>query len=334
MKIKTRESLKTIKTFDRADTLAQKSQSGISSLFNSAEQTQNSDHESEIDYAGSELQGKSGYIVSTAVVGADCVGRWGLRKTRDNIHKLRKKLSSSKRKKTAFMVGKSFMQATVNIIKGITKAVIAATKASITAIKGAIAAIAAGGWMAMVVILIVVLVGLVVGSVYAIFIPVEDSEITIGSVKADLEREYHQERSELIANCQYDILNCEGSLAGWREIIAVYAVKLNLGDKPQEVATFDEDKAEMLKAVFWDMNNITLRTEVKTTAVPRYETDEEGNLIETEEEVITIYLTIVTEHRSIDEITEVYGFSAQQKMMLDELLSEENAELWDTALNE
>ena len=154
------------------------------------------------------------------------------------------------------------------------------------------------------------------------------------SVKADLEREYHQKRSELIANCQYDILNYEGSLAEWREIIAVYAVRLNLGDKPQEVATFDENKAEMLKAVFWDMNNISLRTEVKTTVVPRYETDEEGNLVETEEEMITIYLTIVTEHMSAGEITELYEFSAQQKMMLDELLSEESAELWDTALNE
>ena len=41
MKIKTRESLKTIKTFDRADTLAQKSKKGVSSLHNSAEQTQN-----------------------------------------------------------------------------------------------------------------------------------------------------------------------------------------------------------------------------------------------------------------------------------------------------
>ena len=41
MKIKTRESLRTIKTFDRADTLAQKSKNGFSSLRNSAEQTQN-----------------------------------------------------------------------------------------------------------------------------------------------------------------------------------------------------------------------------------------------------------------------------------------------------
>jgi len=230
------------------------------------------------------------------------------------------------------MVGKSFMQGTVNIIEGITKAVIAATKAAITAIKGTIAAIAAGGWVAMVVILMVVLVSLVVGSVYAVFVPAEDSGITFDSVKADLEREYHQKQSELIANCQYDILNYEGSIAGWKEVIAVYAVKLNLGDEPQGVATFDENKAEMLKAVFWDMNNITLRTEVKTIAVPRYETDEEGNLIETEE-VITIYLTIVTEHRSIEEITEVYGFSAQQKMMLDELLSEERTDMWTVLLD-
>ena len=82
----------------------------------------------------------------------------------------------------------------------------------------------------------------------------------------------------------------------------------------------------------WPFHNITLRTEVKTTAVPRYETDEEGNLIETEE-VITIYLTIVTEHRSIEEITEVYGFSAQQKMMLDELLSEERTDMWTVLLD-
>ena len=89
----------------------------------------------------------------------------------------------------------------------------------------------------------------------------------------------------------------------------------------------------MLKAVFWDMNNISLRTDVKTTVVPQYETDEEGNLVETEEEVITIYLTIVTEHMSIDEITEVYGFSAQQKMMLDELLSEERTDMWTVLLD-
>ena len=89
MKIKTRESLKTIKTFDRADTLAQKSKSGISSLHNSAEQTQNIGYESETDYAGSELQDKEERIARMTVVGANKVGRWGVKETRKNIQKWR-----------------------------------------------------------------------------------------------------------------------------------------------------------------------------------------------------------------------------------------------------
>ena len=89
MKIKTRESLKTIKTFDRADTLAQKSKSGISSLHNSAEQTQSIGYESETDYAGSELQDKEEGIARMTVVGANKVGRWGVKETRKNIQKWR-----------------------------------------------------------------------------------------------------------------------------------------------------------------------------------------------------------------------------------------------------
>ena len=89
MKIKTRESLKTIKTFDRADTLAQKSKKGVSSLHNSAEQTQNIGYESETDYAGSELQDKEERIARSTVMGANRVGRWGVRETRKNLHNLR-----------------------------------------------------------------------------------------------------------------------------------------------------------------------------------------------------------------------------------------------------
>ena len=89
MKIKTRESLKTIKTFDRADTLAQKSKKGVSSLHKSAEQTQNVGYESETDYAGSELQDKEERIARMTVVGANKVGRWGVKETRKNIQKWR-----------------------------------------------------------------------------------------------------------------------------------------------------------------------------------------------------------------------------------------------------
>ena len=394
MRIKTRESLKTIKTFDRADTLAQKSKSGISSLHNSAEQTQNIGYESETDYAGSELQDKEERIARMAMVGANKVGRWGVKETRKNIQKWRnrprkpkpnpklKQLPSPQRPmleapkkgiKTASKGTKNAAKGTKNAVKGAkttakaavkgtkaavkgtvkaaqlikkaaiatvkfvkvaVKAIIAAAKATIAAIKGIIAAIVAGGWVAVLIIVIIVVVALVVGSVYAIFVPAEDSGITIYSVKTDLEREYHQRQAELIANCQYDILNYEGDIAAWDEMIAVYAVKLNLGDEPQEVATFDEDKAAELKAIFWDMNSISLRTESRTTTVTRYETNADGELVEVQEDVTMIILTVVTDSMSADEISDEYGFSAKQDTMLDELLSEENSELWAGILGE
>ena len=394
MKIKTKDSLKTIKTFDRADTLAQKSKSGISSLHNSAEQTQNIGYESETDYAGSELQDKEERIARMAVVGANKVGRWGVKETRKNIQKWRnrprkpkpnpklKQLPSPQRPmleapkkgiKTASKGTKNAAKGTKNAVKGAkttakaaakgtkaavkgtvkaaqlikkaaiatvkfvkvaVKAIIAAAKATIAAIKGIIAAIVAGGWVAVLIIVIIVIVALVVGSVYAIFVPAEDSGITIYSVKSDLEREYHQRQAELIANCQYDILNYEGDIAAWDEMIAVYAVKLNLGDEPQEVATFDEDKAAELKTIFWDMNSISLRTESRTTTVTRYETNADGELVEVQEDVTMIILTVVTDSMSADEISDEYGFSAKQDTMLAELLRSENAELWAGILGE
>ena len=395
MRIKTRESLKTIKTFDRADTLAQKSKSGISSLHNSAEQTQNIGYESESDYAGSELQDKEERIARMAVVGANKVGRWGVKETRKNIHKWRnrprkpkpnpnlKQLPSPQRPmleapkkgiKTASKAPKKTVKGTKTAVKGAkttakttvkgtkaavkgsvkvaqaikraaiatakfikvaVKAIIAAAKATIAAIKGIIAAIAAGGWVAVLIIVIIVIVACIVGSVYAIFVPAEDSEITIYSVTRDLEREHHEMENELAATVYYDVLNYDGSLAGWEEVIAVYAVKLNLdSEDPQEVATFDESKANALRAVFLDMHDLSLMSETHTRYETRQEMDANGNVVDVTEEINTVYVTVITTPKSAYQIAEEYGFTAQQKEMLTELLSSENAELWAGILGE
>ena len=377
MKIKTRESLKTIKTFDRADTLAQKSKKGVSSLHNSAEQTQNVGYESETDYAGSELQDKEERIARMTVVGANKVGRWGVKETRKNIQKWRnrprkpkpnpnlKQLPSPQRPmleapkkgiKAASKGTKSTVKgtkaavkgtvkaaqlikraaiATVKFVKVAVKAIIAAAKAVVAAVKGIIAAIVAGGWVAVLIIVIIVIVACIVGSVYAIFVPDEDSEITIYSVTRDLEREHHEKENELAATVYYDVLNYEGSIAGWEEVIAVYAVKLNLdSDNPQEVATFDESKAEALRVVFLDMHELSLMSETHTSYVTRQETDANGNVVEVTEEINTVYVTVITTPKSAAQIAEEYGFTAQQKQMLTELLSSENAELWSGILSE
>ena len=224
--------------------------------------------------------------------------------------------------------------ATVKFVKVAVKAIIAAAKAVVAAVKGIIAAIVAGGWVAVLIIVIIVIVACVVGSVYAIFVPAEDSEITIYSVTRDLEREHHEKENELAATVYYDVLNYEGSIAGWEEVIAVYAVKLNLdSEDPQEIATFDENKANVLRVVFMDMHELSLMSETHISYVIRQVTDANGNMVEVTEETNTVYVTVVTTSKSAAQMADEYDFTVIQREALLELLSERNTLLWQEILN-
>ena len=124
-------------------------------------------------------------------------------------------------------------------------------------------------------------------------------------------------------------------MADWREVIAVYAVKLNLdSDSPQEVAPFDDDKAELLRGVFLDMHDLSFVSKTHTSYVTRQEHDANGNVVEITEKIKTVYVTVITTTKSATQIAEEYGFTKQQKQMLTELLSSENAELWAEILSE
>lgn len=145
----------------------------------------------------------------------------------------------------------------------------------------------------------------------------------------DLEGEWREKQTELISNCQYDVLSYEGELADWDEVISVYAVKLNLDeDNAQEVATFDEDKAEELRNIFWVMNSVTTSTWSETKTVTKYVSDGNGGTVAVEEQVTVVYLTVITDSISAEETVDHYGFSSKQDEMLAELLSDENADMW------
>lgn len=100
------------------------------------------------------------------------------------------------------------------------------------------------------------------------------------------------------------------------------------------MATFDESKAEALRVVFLDMHELSLMSETHTSYVTRQETDTNGNVVEVTEEINTVYVTVITTPKSEALIAEEYGFTDQQKQMLTELLSSENAELWAGILGE
>ena len=411
IKIKTREALQNIKPVNKAEGLAKKSKSGASSLANTAEETQNSRHETEIEYAGNEVEDKEERGGRSLVRGAARFGEWGFRTTVRNIRRWRnrrrkidfkvdtpKELPSPQRpmltdgakqgvkkgakkaskgikkttkktakasakaaKKTAKATAKATKQAAkasakaakagvklsirvaqalkraaiaaVKFAKVAIKAIIAVGKAVVVAVKGIIAAIAAGGWVVVVIIIVVVLVAAIAGSVYAIFVPAEQNSISVYDVMYDLDREYIEKQEALIAEHQYDVLTFEGSQASWKEVVAIYAVKMNLdSENPEDVVIFDERKAEELRNIYWTMNDIRVEKETETKEVKKRVLNENGEYEEVTETVETVYLTVIHDSKSALDTADEYNFTTQQDEMLAELLDDKNADLWQGLL--
>ena len=200
MKIKPRQSGRTIKTFDSADSLAQKAKNRLTDANRTAEQLQDQSAESGVDYAGSRIQESEGNIGEYATYGMERMGRWGIRVTENKLRRLyhlrhrqmpdfkvkisKKQLPSPKRKalpsakkllkapgqtakasmkasQKVAMVLKRTIQTTVKVTKAAIKATIEAVKAAIAVIKETVAIIMVGGWVA-VLIIIAVCVGVVI----------------------------------------------------------------------------------------------------------------------------------------------------------------------------
>ena len=219
--------------------------------------------------------------------------------------------------------------------KAAVKATVAAVKAIIAATKALIAAIAAGGWIAVLVIVIICLIGLLIGSCFGIFFSGEDSGsgYTMQNVVQEINDDYQQQIDTTKANLSHDVLEMSGSRAVWPEVLAVYAVKTTTDpDNPQEVATMDDSKKAILTAIFWEMNQISSRTETRTETVITETDDGNGNIVETETTVTQTYLYITVSHKTAEEMAAQYGFDEEQKEQLAELLDEENRSLWSAVL--
>ena len=226
-------------------------------------------------------------------------------------------------------------RAAVVAAKVAAKATIAAVKAIIAATKALIAAIAAGGWIAVLVIVIICLIGLLIGSCFGIFFSGEDSGsgYTVQNVVQEINDDYQQQIDTTKANLSHDVLEMSGSRAVWPEVLAVYAVKTTTDpDNPQEVATIDDSKKAILTDIFWEMNQISSRTETRTETVITETDDGHGTIVETESTVTQTYLYITVSHKTAEEMAEQYGFDKEQKEQLAELLAEENRSLWSAVL--
>ena len=217
-----------------------------------------------------------------------------------------------------------------------------AARAVATAVKGAIngtralaAAIVAGGWVAVLVVVVICLIGLIVGSSYGIFFSGEDtgSGQTMRSVVQEINDEYLATLDSIKALNLHDKLEMSGSRAVWPEVLAVYAVKTTTDpNHPQDVASITDEKKELLREIFWQMNSISFRT--ATVSETQYiETDDgSGNIVSEEITVTQTCLYITVSHKTAPEVAAELGFAGSQTEQLEALLADENDSLWTAVL--
>ncbi len=230
---------------------------------------------------------------------------------------------------------KAAARAAAQTVQSAAKTAVSAAKAAIAGTKAVIAAIAAGGWAAVAIILVLCVVGLIASSCFGIFFSGEDSGTgqTMRQAVQEINADYQSQIDAARADSTYDELEMSGSRAVWPEVLAVYAVKTTTDpDDPQEVATVDDSKKAILKDIFWQMNDLSSHTESKAEDVITETDDGHGNIVETVTTVTRTYLYITVSHKTAEEMAEQFNFTADQRQQLSELLAEENRKLWSSVL--
>lgn len=243
--------------------------------------------------------------------------------------------AAAKAAKVAAQAARATAKAAAAAAKATAKVTVATVKAIILAVKALIAAIAAGGWVVLLVVIVICLIGLIVASCFGIFFSGEDSGTgqTMQTAVQEINQDYENKLEETKDSHPHDILEMSGSRAVWPEVLAIYAVKTTTDpDNPQEVATMDDSKKSLLTEIFWAMNEISSYTTSTSHTSTSMVSDGNGNMVERTTTVTTITLHITVSHKTADEMADSYNFSADQKKQLAELLAEENREMWSNVL--
>jgi hypothetical protein len=218
------------------------------------------------------------------------------------------------------------------------KAMIAAVKAVILAVKGTIALIAAGGWIMLVIVLVICLAGFLLGSVFGVFFSNEspgENMPTMTEVVRQLNEEYYAKIEQIKAENLHDTLELSSNsgnstaVSNWSEILPVYAVKTTTDPQNgMDVATLDDTKVGILRSIFWDMNQINYWIETIEHEETVTSKDEDGNEVEetitTTETILHIELASKTH---VDMIAE-YHFNSEQIELLNELMQDEYQQLF------
>ena len=131
-----------------------------------------------------------------------------------------------------------------------------------------------------------------------------------------LKQEFINKMKQIQKDNKHDEYDINSKRAEWKDILAVYTVKISNGKNDAEVMTLDNNKISILKEIFWEMNEITSSTEEVT------DKDNKKKIV----------LHINVNGKDALEMAQKYNFSIEQNKQLAELLDKQYASLWSSVI--
>ena len=202
-------------------------------------------------------------------------------------------------------------------------------KAAAAIIRGLLA-LAGIGVPGLILIVIVIAAAALIASPFGILFSGNNTDSgvqSVSSVVQQVDAEFNQKISDIEQNNPHDSVNIQyvGSadntrVDNWLDVLAVFAVKTaTKSQDAMDVATIDTTRVELLKDVFWDMNQIDYH--VDTVSSPASGTDSGSSSSPSSQPSTERVLTITVTSKTADQQADDYGFTADQKSMVDQLLS-------------
>lgn len=231
-----------------------------------------------------------------------------------------------KASKRATQIAKETAKRTAQGVKVAIKTTISAIKTIIAGTKALVAAIVAGGWVAVIVIIVICLVALMCSSIFGIFFSSQKTSansITMNTVVAECNQEFSDKLQSIQDSNPHDDYVLEGSMASWKDVLTVYTIKQSNGVNQQDVMTIDDNKKNVIKQIFWDMNSLT--SEVRDEMV----TEQGTNADEMPKQVQKKVLHIKINTKTLEQMKNDYHFSSAQNKQLVELTDNKYASLWN-----
>ena len=235
--------------------------------------------------------------------------------------------SNQPAKSAAKRTAKAAKEGTAKLAKAVEKAAVSAVK-SIGALLGG-----STGLVAVLLVVIVLAAGLLLSPLGIFFSGDADGDVTLQQVMAELNTAFADRITEIENANAHDDLRQDGQRPLWKDILTIYAVKTTTdSENPLDAISMDEEHAEVLRSIFWDMTVIEFTTETYTeeitVLVPTDDSTDEDGMVEETQTVERTRLIISVSGKTAQQMAEEYGFDEKQLGYVTELLSEEYSDLW------